>query len=88
MAQKLKSISDELQEARTRSSTNKQNQLQLQANNLLKKTAKLKKFKKKIICALRCEDANENLDMWLTIPEKKILPILSDNIKLFAVFAK
>lgn len=39
VAQKLKSISDELQEARTRSSTNKQGKLvQLQAGTLLQKT--------------------------------------------------
>jgi hypothetical protein len=92
--EKLKSISDGLQEARTRSSTNKQSQLvQLQATSLLqatlrKKTILVKKFKKKIICALRSDEANENLDMWLTIAEKNVNYILTDRTKLHAVFAK
>jgi len=92
--EKLKSISDGLQEARTRSSTNKQSQLvQLQATSLLqatlrKKTILVKKFKKKIICALRSDEANENLDMWLTIAEKNVNYIFTDRTKLHAVFAK
>lgn len=57
--------------------------MQLQANSLLqatlqKKTILVKKFKKKIICALRSDEANENLDMWLTIAEKKVNQILTD----------
>jgi serine/threonine protein kinase len=48
----------------------------------------LKRIKKKIICALRSEDANENVDVWLTIAEKPMQPILKHNMKLAAVFAK
>jgi arginine deiminase len=53
-----------------------------------KQGSKIKRFKKKIICALRSEDANENLDVWLTIADKKITAIIKDKMKLFAVFAK
>lgn len=67
--------------------------MQLQATSLLqatlrKKTILVKKFKKKIICALRSDEANENLDMWLTIAEKNVNYILTDRTKLHAVFAR
>lgn len=48
----------------------------------------VKKFKKKIICALRSDEGNENLDMWLTIADKKIDYILTHGMKLHAVFAR
>ena len=67
--------------------------MQLQASSLLqaslrKKTILVKKFKKKIICALRSDEANENLDMWLTIYDKNVNYILTDRMKLHAVFAR
>ena len=49
---------------------------------------KVVKIKRKIICALATTDKNENIDMWLTMAEKKVSEVLSHQQTLVAVFSK
>ncbi len=46
------------------------------------------KIKRKIICAIATADKNENIDLWLTIADKKVAQVLEHNQTLVTVFSK
>ena len=46
------------------------------------------KIKRKIICAISSADKNENIDLWLTMGEKRVSKVLKHNSTLVAVFSK
>ena len=46
------------------------------------------KIKRKIICAISSSDKNENIDLWLTMGEKRVMKVLKHNMTLVAVFSK
>lgn len=49
---------------------------------------KLVKIKRKIICAIASEDKNENIDLWLTMGDKRVCKVLSHGQTLVAIFSK
>jgi len=83
-------------DARTRSSTDQQNPtnsnnlkaLVERPQHLQLETQKVVKIKRKIICAVATADKNENIDVWLTMPDKKISKVLKHGQQLIAIFSK
>ena len=49
---------------------------------------KVVKIKRKIICTVATTDKNENIDLWLTIADKKVARVLKNNQTLVAIFSK
>lgn len=49
---------------------------------------KVMKIKRKIICAIATAEKNENIDMWLTLPDKQVIKVLKHDMHLVAVFSK
>jgi len=46
------------------------------------------KIKRKIICAIASADKNENVDLWLTMGEKKVSKVLLHGQTFVTIFSK